>query len=256
MAAALAISLVSSKSNFHPASYQQEPPKVDGNVVMVDFSYPRDVLIELASRVESIWIFDHHASAQRNLVDLPANVHVHFDMNKSGCVLAWEAVGDMPIPKFFDYIQDRDLWRFSLPHVQEIGQWIAMIPKDLRSYCDAMHDLEYQFMACVTKGSLYLEKHLAVIDEIFSAARPFRIDEFEVPCVASPYSFGSETCNQLAQGYPFAMYYIDHVDCRQFGLRSTPDGIDVSVIAERYGGGGHKHAAGFKVPRDHELAMR
>ena len=25
-------------------------------------------------------------------------------------------------------------------------------------------------------------------------------------------------------------------------------------LAMQYGGGGHKHAAGFKVPRDHELA--
>jgi nanoRNase/pAp phosphatase (c-di-AMP/oligoRNAs hydrolase) len=36
-----------------------------------------------------------------------------------------------------------------------------------------------------------------------------------------------------------------------FSLRSTEEGLDVSEIAKLYGGGGHKHAAGFKVP--HEL---
>jgi nanoRNase/pAp phosphatase (c-di-AMP/oligoRNAs hydrolase) len=30
--------------------------------------------------------------------------------------------------------------------------------------------------------------------------------------------------------------------------------MDVSAIALQYGGGGHEHAAGFKVDRDHELA--
>ena len=34
----------------------------------------------------------------------------------------------------------------------------------------------------------------------------------------------------------------------------TDDGLDVSAIAAQYGGGGHARAAGFKVPRDHELA--
>jgi hypothetical protein len=33
-----------------------------------------------------------------------------------------------------------------------------------------------------------------------------------------------------------------------FSLRSALDGLDVSEIAKRFGGGGHLHAAGFKRP--------
>jgi len=39
-----------------------------------------------------------------------------------------------------------------------------------------------------------------------------------------------------------------------FSLRSQEGGIDVSEIAIKFGGGGHKHAAGFKVDRNHILA--
>jgi nanoRNase/pAp phosphatase (c-di-AMP/oligoRNAs hydrolase) len=35
---------------------------------------------------------------------------------------------------------------------------------------------------------------------------------------------------------------------RVFSLRSTPEGMDVSEIAKQYGGGGHKHSAGFRIP--------
>lgn len=35
---------------------------------------------------------------------------------------------------------------------------------------------------------------------------------------------------------------------RVFSLRSTPDGLDVAAIAKGYGGGGHRHAAGFQMP--------
>ena len=42
-------------------------------------------------------------------------------------------------------------------------------------------------------------------------------------------------------------------DGRVFSLRSTEEGLDVSEIAKQYGGGGHKHASGFRVPYGHEL---
>ena len=32
-----------------------------------------------------------------------------------------------------------------------------------------------------------------------------------------------------------------------FSLRSEEGGLDVSEIAKKFGGGGHKHSAGFKV---------
>lgn len=51
----------------------------------------------------------------------------------------------------------------------------------------------------------------------------------------------------MCKGEPFAACYMDDPSGRTFSLRSAEDGVDVSEIAKRYGGGGHKHAAGFKV---------
>ena len=59
----------------------------------------------------------------------------------------------------------------------------------------------------------------------------------------------------MAQGEPFAACYWDTAEGRVFGLRATDDGVDVSDVAKQYGGGGHAKAAGFKVPRSHELAQ-
>ena len=46
---------------------------------------------------------------------------------------------------------------------------------------------------------------------------------------------------------PFAATYFDTGNIREFSLRSSPDGVDVSLVAEMYGGGGHKHASGFRI---------
>lgn len=49
--------------------------------------------------------------------------------------------------------------------------------------------------------------------------------------------------------YFAATYFVNDKGERIYSLRSTGD-FDVAEIAKKYGGGGHKNAAGFKVPND------
>ena len=53
---------------------------------------------------------------------------------------------------------------------------------------------------------------------------------------------------RMAKGEPFAACYWDTPAGRVFSLRSTDDGVVVSAVAKKYGGGGHRNAAGFRVP--------
>lgn len=50
-----------------------------------------------------------------------------------------------------------------------------------------------------------------------------------------------------------AATYYDDSDGRRWSLRSTPEGADVAQIAEAFGGGGHKHAAGFRMTREEAI---
>lgn len=84
--------------------------------------------------------------------------------------------------------------------------------------------------------------------------RTMCIADFPVPVINAPYTLGSDVCAELCKERPFAAYYWDSPTHREFGLRSDEEGMDVSIVAQTYGGGGHAHAAGFRVPRDHELA--
>ena len=59
----------------------------------------------------------------------------------------------------------------------------------------------------------------------------------------------SETGNELAKGVEFAATYFETDEHRIYSLRSDKNGLDVSEIAAKYGGGGHFHAAGFKVAK-------
>jgi oligoribonuclease NrnB/cAMP/cGMP phosphodiesterase (DHH superfamily) len=54
----------------------------------------------------------------------------------------------------------------------------------------------------------------------------------------------------MGKGEPFAACYWDTPGWRVFSLRSEDGAQDVSEVAAKFGGGGHKHAAGFKLPLD------
>ena len=65
------------ETEFHPGKYQEPPPDVTGkDVVMVDFSYKRPVLLEMAAKANSILILDHHVSAMNDIGPLPKSAAV------------------------------------------------------------------------------------------------------------------------------------------------------------------------------------
>lgn len=76
----------------------------------------------------------------------------------------------------------------------------------------------------------------------------------EVWAASLPHIMASDAGELMCQGEPFAAVYWDTAEHRQFSLRSRDGGLDVATIAQGYGGGGHRNAAGFRVTRDHELA--
>ena len=60
------------KIDFHAAQYGEEPPFVLGrDVIMVDFSFKRDMLIDMAKVANAIVMLDHHqdANAYQGFVD-------------------------------------------------------------------------------------------------------------------------------------------------------------------------------------------
>lgn len=233
---------------FHPGVHQEPPPEVTGrDVVIVDFSYPRPVLLEMAQAARSILILDHHRSADADLVDLPENVSAHFDMEQSGVMLAWEHYFlDQEPPALIRHIQDRDLWRFELEGTREVMAALSSYLQDFSVWEGLLAaDLE-RLRADGAAIDRWFQKELAEHIEI--AARRMMLAGYDVPVLNAPHSWASDAGAILCQGEPFAAVYWDGPEQRAFSLRSEENGVDVSAVAGQFGGGGHKHAAGFRVP--------
>lgn len=241
-------------AEFFAATYQEPPPDVAGkNVVMVDFSYKRPVLLEMAEKAESILILDHHKSAAEDLVNLPQNVTAVFDMERSGARMAWDYFfPDKAPPKLIEHIEDRDLWRFALPGTREIQANVFSYPYDFDVWDELMQADPEKLRI---EGAAIERKHHKDIAELVKVTqRRMVIGGFDVPVANLPYTLSSDAGHLMAQGEPFAACYWDVPDGRVYSLRSNEEGQDVSAVAKQYGGGGHKAAAGFKVPMGHVLS--
>jgi len=238
---------------FHAGFYGEPAPDVaDRDVIMVDFSYKREVLGEMLMAANSMVILDHHQSAEADLkgiedeYDTPCKVI--FDMERSGAMLAWNYYNpdmiDNDAPFLIQYVQDRDLWKFDLPMSKEFTAALFSMDYNFKSW-DAIARMSMD--AITGEGIAILRKHNKDIAEFIKAnnGRRMKIAGHDVPVINVPYTLGSDTCHILCEGEPFAAYYYDLGADRKFGLRSAENGLDVAKIAEQFGGGGHKHAAGF-----------
>ncbi|MDI2076994.1 oligoribonuclease NrnB/cAMP/cGMP phosphodiesterase (DHH superfamily) [Bradyrhizobium japonicum] len=234
--------------DYLPGVYGEAPPDVTGlDVAIVDFSYKRPVMIELAAKARSILVLDHHKTAQAELDGLSAecpNVEVHFDMERSGAVMAWEYFhpGE-PVPLLFHYLQDRDLWRKQLPGVDSLTMALRSYPQKFNVW----DQLEVQTL--ITEGEAIHRYYRTLIDSAKKHHFMREIGGYTVPVVNGSLFMSSEVAGELAEGHPFAAMYAETEKGVIWSLRSRNDGVDVSEVAKRYGGGGHKNAAGFTVPR-------
>jgi uncharacterized protein len=98
-------------------------------------------------------------------------------------------------------------------------------------------------------GEVVEDKIRHYVTEVAKNARRVTFEGYEVPVVNAPQVDISELLSFLCNGETFAVGYWQRSDGSfSYGLRSRGD-FDVSEIAKRHGGGGHKNAAGFQSHR-------
>lgn len=229
-------------AEYLPCAYGKPLPEVpDGaDVFMIDFSSDRETILKLKERTNLV-ILDHHIGAQETLGGLD---FAHFDMSKSGAVLAWEYFHPgTEIPPLFLYIQDRDLWKNELPNTEEVHACLASYPKTFKAWnsfqCKSWDSI-------LLEGMTLLRYRDTLIKEICAKAEVAEMDGNNC-VIVNATSHWSDVGAYLLSKYPevtFAASYYIEGNKKKWSLRSRPD-FNVCAFAKTKGGGGHAQAAGF-----------
>lgn len=272
-----------SDADYHAARYGDDavPDWQGREVYILDFSFPRalmDDAFQLAKHV--VWL-DHHKTAFEmwigGLFDGTEGRHeqhdqvrdIVLDFDKSGALLAWEYFHPgAAIPKLIQHIDDRDRWQFKLDGSKELHA-------ALQSYRPwSFEQWGEKFYSCYTGHPAYFEEelhrlydggaailraqeqHVAAMAKQARKCEIWRLkpgadidDEFRYPGLAvnAPMHM-SEVGHELAsRSGTYGLVWYVGADARvKCSLRSNGE-YDVSGIARRFGGGGHRNAAGFET---------
>jgi oligoribonuclease NrnB/cAMP/cGMP phosphodiesterase (DHH superfamily) len=169
-------------------------------------------------------------------------------MTKSGAILSWEFFhpGKEP-PKFIQYIQDRDLWKWELPYSKEFAAAFDMVPFEFEEF-EKFED-DSVFDDAVKRGSYVLAYSKTVVKKIADTAQERQLNGHKVLVVNASH-WMSEIGARLAPDCDIAViWFWDHKEKHtKVSLRAFHTTIDVSEISKKFGGGGHKKAAGFQLP--------
>ena len=224
-------------------------------VVFADIAPPNAPLRQLGEKAAQVVVLDHHVSAlerfngEPDLADeLAAQGHVvRFDLGHSGAVLAWQHFhpGE-PLPPLLAYVEDQDLWRWQLPESEAVSAALGSYPRRLdvwdRLAAEPIERLAAEGLPIVRAQRMEVERAL-------QNAHPVALGSLRLEAVNALFLrslIGHELAKRRAHGLPCGLVYrmtARRVDCSLYSLGD----FDVASLAARYGGGGHRNAAGFHV---------
>jgi len=216
-------------------------------VFVVDFSFSLSDMEYLNDHTDLVWI-DHHKSAIEKCKSIECSGAR--EIGKAGCELTWEYMHPISMPRSVKLLGRYDVWDHVNPDVlpfqygfrslpdtlpeSEIWEYILLPNPDdidrIISLGMTIIDYERKQNKIYAKGMSYESEleglRAIVINKAFSNSKIF-------DSVYDPEKHDIMVLFGIKQGeYKYSLY-------------STKDSVDVSEIAVKYGGGGHKGAAGF-----------
>ena len=252
------------------------------HLYVIDFSYDRNTLEDLNSRVEKLLVLDHHIGMEKELFGLP---YVLFDQTRSGAKLSWDYFtdgyyGSNPVVNIVDAY---DLWNKdyidnTYEAITDTGVKTSLTWRDVVSYhlgtMDQQNNIEFWINAIkgftvdvsiLNTGNEMYAKILNIIDDIEASAKPKRfIGEDKWKGIV--FEGSRESVSLISDGL---LYWVDDsgnslkesrrdLTCCYFRPHGSENKVVVSVrsaikseatinalkVAKAFGGGGHTAAAG------------
>jgi len=240
------------KAEYIPLNYQAsfDYDIKNKKVYFLDVCPNRKILENLKKNNCEIVIIDHHLSTKRNL-DLasPGSFIIRLNMRRCAAVLTWKYFfPEKKIPKMLLYIEDIDLWKFKKRFSREMVAFINSIDFDFKKWNRLMKDIEdaNKRKKYILTGKEIVKHENEIIEQVVQKAKKVKMGKIKTLVVNSSVLISEIGDALVKQLPPMAIIWFKTGDAKRVSLRSNGK-VDVSKIAEKYGGGGHKCAAGFAI---------
>ena len=233
-----------------PVYHGNPPPEISGRDVMIlDFCYPREILLKLKEQSKSLIVIDHHKTAYEDCGDLD---FCHFDMNESGASLTWKHFipNNFSSPKLIQYIRDIDLNKYELPYSKQVRQIIKMVSRTYDDWTKLSSTINNDLDSIVKEGLIIVKANYHHVIDTIKSTFDIELNGIKGKAINETYDSMSETLNYILEKFPesnFALGFYFNGSKWKYSLRSEDRRIDVGALAKTFGGGGHRNASGFEL---------
>ncbi len=243
------------------------------DIIMVDVSMPMQQMFDLSvhSNHNMLWIDHHHSAIEdykqfiaKHYPDLKhPNLHpffytAHVEVGRAACELTWEFLfPEQPIPKAVLLLgmydtwrnQDQDKWENEILPFQYGMRLRCNSPENFPGYYLLERPAPYLVTEIIVEGLAILKYQREQNARAAKAAFVIDFEGLRTLCLNTGGA-NSEVFKTVYDESLHDMMMTFSFTGRQwrYTLYGTKPEVDCSVIAKLYGGGGHKHACGFKSP--------
>lgn len=237
------------KATYLPVEHQVPPPAgLKGKTIyMLDFCYKAPVLKKLVKANEEVIVLDHHIGVAEDMKAATAHV---FQNDHSGSVISWKHFNPgKKTPRLLLHVEDTDIWKFKIPHTREVSAALELVPFDFRTWDKLVKRFESATFRkkFIEKGENIREYQMTVVKRAVLKAQEVKFEGYRTFAANSPV-LASEIGHTLVMKHP-PIAIIWSQDRKRINVSLRSDGtVDVSKLAKKYGGGGHKAASGFAFP--------
>jgi oligoribonuclease NrnB/cAMP/cGMP phosphodiesterase (DHH superfamily) len=244
-------------------TWKKEEIEEADEVYVLDFTFPdMETLAEITGK-KLIWI-DHHKTAMEEHRELwDSNILGKRDITKAASQLTWEYLkSDQLLPTAVEYISRRDTWQFGdkkgeisaftgacqiLVHSPEDADW-----KDLLTSCKNGKEKVDLYLRV---GHALADVQKVRIEKAFERGTDISFNGLRARLINTTFDTSDigEYVYQKPE-YDIAVMWQMINDMIQVSLRSNS--TDCAEIAQKYGGGGHRGAAGFTIKSGGEFSPK
>ena len=227
---------------------------IDKEIYILDYSFPKEVLLQLERDNKRLVILDHHFSAKEAVESVKEHV---YSEDHSGAYIAWEYFVSKDVPEFIKILEMIDLSKDTLNGYSDVVPYILSKPFKFEVYEELLNAFkdEQRIVKMKEIGKAQDDYLELIIEAIINEPDFVEFEGYRIPCVnfSLPINEKSLALKRLYTKHPpFAMSYRFDDGMVKISLRGNGE-VDLTKLAGKYGGGGHKNASGFVMPADFPL---
>lgn len=224
---------------------------VGKEIYMLDFCFPRDTMLDLIEKNKKITVIEHHITKEQ---DVKLAQEYVFDNNHSGAILSWQYFHPgQPAPLLLRYIEDQDIWKLEMANGREINSFIDSVDYNFDYWNKLAQDFEdsEKLKAIIEKGSIIARYEDELAKRLISEnTRSIVLDGHKGYVINAPHEIASLISSILFKENKtdLLVSWVEEMSRVHVSLRSNGS-INVGELAKKFGGGGHRSAAGFSLPK-------